>query len=156
MQVLNNIIITDKYKYRFRASQIARVVKNPPTSAGDIREASSIPGSGRSPGGGHGDPLQYSCLENPMDRGACQATSHRVANHQTQMKQISTHTSTDLICDRLENHSVFLSDITVTYLKTVSLHSYIFCFKILCNLTGPQIILDTLIVSWSFTPYEFM
>ena len=46
------------------------MVKNPPASAGDIRDMGSIPGSGRSPGGGHGNPLQYSCLENPMDRGS--------------------------------------------------------------------------------------
>ena len=50
------------------------MVKNPPATAGDIRDASSISGSGRSPGGGHGNPLQYSCLENPMDRGVWQAT----------------------------------------------------------------------------------
>ena len=46
------------------------MVKIPPLNAGDIRDAGSVPGSGRSPGGGHGNPLQYSCLENPMDRGA--------------------------------------------------------------------------------------
>ena len=46
------------------------VVKNPPANAGDTRDAGSISESGRSPGGGHGNPLQYSCLENPMDRGA--------------------------------------------------------------------------------------
>ena len=46
------------------------MVKNPPASAGDIRDMGSIPGSGRSPGGGHGNPLQYSCLENSMDRGS--------------------------------------------------------------------------------------
>ena len=46
------------------------MVKNPPANAGDIRDAGLIPGSGRSPGGGHGNPLQYSCLENLMDRGA--------------------------------------------------------------------------------------
>ena len=51
------------------------MVKNPPASARDIRGVSSIPGSGRSPGGGHGNPLKYSCLENPMDRGTCQARS---------------------------------------------------------------------------------
>ena len=45
-------------------------MKNPPANSGDIREAGSIPGWGRSPGGGHGNPLQYSCLENPMDRAA--------------------------------------------------------------------------------------
>ena len=50
------------------ASQVAPVVKNPPANAGDIGDSSSIPGSGRSPGGGHGNPLQYSCLENPVDR----------------------------------------------------------------------------------------
>ena len=52
------------------ASQVVLVVKNLPANAGDVRDVSSIPGSGRSPGGGHGHPLQYSCLENPMDRGA--------------------------------------------------------------------------------------
>ena len=52
------------------ASQVVLVVKNLPANVGDVRDVSSIPGSGRSPGGGHGHPLQYSCLENPMDRGA--------------------------------------------------------------------------------------
>ena len=51
-------------------SQVVLVVKNPPANAGDVKAAGSIPGLGRSPGGGHGNPLQYSCLENPMDRGA--------------------------------------------------------------------------------------
>ena len=50
------------------------MVKNPPANAGDIRATSSIPGSGRSPGGEHGNLFQHSCLENPMDRGACWAT----------------------------------------------------------------------------------
>ena len=52
------------------ASQVALVVKNPPANAEDIRDAGSIPVLGRSPGGGQGNPLQYSCLENPMARGA--------------------------------------------------------------------------------------
>ena len=52
------------------ASQVVPVVKNPPANAGDIRDGGSIPGSGRSPGRGHGNPLQYSCLENPMGKGA--------------------------------------------------------------------------------------
>ena len=55
------------------------VVKNLPVNAGDIRDAGSIPGLGRSPVGGNSNPLQYSCLENPMDRGAWQAAVHRVA-----------------------------------------------------------------------------
>ena len=58
------------------ASQVALVVKNPLANAGNIRDRGSIPGSGRSPGGGHSNPLQYSCLKNPMDRGAWQATVH--------------------------------------------------------------------------------
>ena len=59
------------------------MVKDLPANAGDIRDVGSIPELGRSPGGGHGNPLQYSCLENPMDRGAWQATVHRVAKSQT-------------------------------------------------------------------------
>ena len=53
-----------------RASQLVLVVKHSPANAGAVGDVNSIPGSGRSPGGGHGNPLQYSCLENPMDRGA--------------------------------------------------------------------------------------
>ena len=53
------------------------------SSAGDVGDASSIPGSGRAPGGGHGNPLQYSCLQNPMDGGGCWAAIHRVAKSQT-------------------------------------------------------------------------
>ena len=54
------------------------MVKSLPAKARDIRDVSSMPGLGRSPGGGHGNPLQYSCLENPMDRGAWGTTVHRV------------------------------------------------------------------------------
>ena len=61
-----------------RASQVALLVKNPPASAGDVRDMDSIPGLGRSPGRGHGNSLQYSCLENPIDRGAWWATLHGV------------------------------------------------------------------------------
>ena len=68
------------------ASQVALVVKNPPAIAGDVRDLGSIPGSGRSPGGGHGNPLQYSRLENPMDRGAWRATVHGVAQSWTWLK----------------------------------------------------------------------
>ena len=64
---------------KFQSSQVVLVVKNLPANAGDIIDMGSIPGSGRSPGGEHGNPFQYSCLENPMDRGAWWATVHRVA-----------------------------------------------------------------------------
>ena len=72
------------------ASQVALVVKNPPANGGDVRDLGSIPGSGRSPGGGHGNPLQYSCLENPMYRGAWRATVHGVKESQTQLKPLGT------------------------------------------------------------------
>ena len=62
-----------------RASRMALVVKNLVANAGDARDMGLIPGLARSPGGGHGNPFQYSCLENPMDRGAWRATVHRAA-----------------------------------------------------------------------------
>ena len=60
-------------------------------SACNVRDLGSIPGSGRSPGKGNGNTLQYSCLENSMDRGAWWAAVHRVAQSQTQLKQLSMH-----------------------------------------------------------------
>ena len=59
------------------------VVKKPPANAGDVRDTGLSPRSGRSPGEGHGNPLQYSCLENAMDRGTWQVTVHGVAKSQT-------------------------------------------------------------------------
>ena len=59
---------------------MALVVKSLPANAGDIRDMGSITGSGRSPGGGHGNPLQYSCLEHPMDRGAWWTIVHKLTN----------------------------------------------------------------------------
>ena len=74
LYAINNIIWT---------SWVVLVVKNLPANAGDIRDAGSIPGLGRSPGGGHGNPLQYSCLKNPMDRGAWWAMVHGVSQSDT-------------------------------------------------------------------------
>ena len=68
------------YSRNANKSQVVLVVKNLPANAGDIRDMGLILGWGRSPGGGHGNPLQYSCLEKPMDR---QATVHRVAESDT-------------------------------------------------------------------------
>ena len=65
------------------ASQVARVVRDPPAKAGDAGDARLTPGWGRSPGGGHGDPLECSCLENPKDRGAWRATVRGVTKSQT-------------------------------------------------------------------------
>ena len=75
------------------------MVKNLLANAQDVREAGSIPGLGRSPGEGHGNPLQYSCLENPMDRGAWRATVHRVTKSWTRLKRLSTHTRPFCLCE---------------------------------------------------------
>ena len=92
-QYLKWKIILDETKSRLEptdeASQAVLVVKNPPASAGDTRYLDLIPGSGRPPGGGHGDPLKYSCLENPMDRGALRATVHGVAKSWTRRTRLS-------------------------------------------------------------------
>ena len=76
-----------------RASQVAQLVKNPPANAGDPGDMGSIPGLGRSPGGGRGNPFQYSCLGNFMNRGAWRATVHGVTESQTQLRDLAcTHT----------------------------------------------------------------
>ena len=79
------------------ASQMALMVKNLPANVGDVRDAGLVHGSGRSPGVGHDNPLQYSCLENPMDKGAWQATVHGVAKSWTRLKQLSMHTYTPML-----------------------------------------------------------
>ena len=82
--------------------QVALVVKNPPTSEGDIRDVGSIPGSGRSPGEGSGNPLQYSCLENPVDRGAWKL---QVAKSQTGLSDYHSLIHED----RLRSHMLLQS-----------------------------------------------
>ena len=72
----------------YRVSLVAVMVRNPAANAGDARDTGSILGSGRSPGEGHGNPLQYSCLENPMDRVAWWATVQRVPKSRTQVKRL--------------------------------------------------------------------
>ena len=72
-------------KLLYTSRVVARVVKNPSASAGAAGDLGLISGSGRTPGGGQGSPLQYSCLENPMDRGAWQTAVHGVAKSPTQL-----------------------------------------------------------------------
>ena len=72
-----------------------------PANTGDLRDMGLIPGSGRSPGGGNGSPLQYSCMENPMDRIAWQATVRRVAKSQTQLKLLACVHASDTYSDIL-------------------------------------------------------
>ena len=83
------------------------VVKNLPASAGDIRDVGSIPGSGRSPGERHGNPLQYSCLENPMDRGAWQAAVHRVTKSRTRLNDITRTHTCNLTSKHQSDHTHF-------------------------------------------------
>ena len=83
---------TGKVKKLLSGSQVALAVKNPPANAEDIRDVESTPGSEISPGGQHGNPLQYSCLENPMNRGAWWATVHRIA--ELDMTEVTWHACT--------------------------------------------------------------
>ena len=76
---------------KYRCLPGGEVVKNPPANAGDTRDAGLIPGWGRSPGGGNGNSLQYSCLGNPMDRGAWWATVHGLAKQSGTTEQLNRH-----------------------------------------------------------------
>ena len=76
--------------YKYGASQVALVVKNPTANARNVRDPGSMPGLGRSPEGRHGNPLQYSCLENPIHRGGWWGTVRKVAKSQTRLNQLST------------------------------------------------------------------
>ena len=89
LSIYTYINILKIYIYIYLASQVVLVVKNPLANAGDVRnrEAVSIPGSGISPGGRHGNPHQNSCMENPMDRGAWWAVVHGIAKSRTWLKQ---------------------------------------------------------------------
>ena len=84
---------TEQLTFNFMVRLWTFPVKNPPANAGNSANAGSIPGSGRSPGGGHGSLLQYSCLENPMDREAWRVTVHGVTKTRTQLKRLSSSSS---------------------------------------------------------------
>ena len=84
LHTLNHLILTITI-FHFHFHQVALLVKKPPANEGDMRDASCIPGSGRLPGGGHGNQLQHACLENPMDGGAWRVTVHGVTKNQTQL-----------------------------------------------------------------------
>ena len=99
------------------------VVKNPPANVGDLRDAGSILGSGRSPGGGKHYPIQYSCLEIPLDRGALQATVHMATKSWTWLKQLSTHAWVDL-------EVIVLSEVRQRKTNIIWHHLYVeFTFK---------------------------
>ena len=92
-------LLTVSYS-RPQASQVVPVVKNWPANAGDVRYAGLIPGSGKSPGVGNGNPLQYSCLGNPMHRGAWRDTDHRIAQSDTTeaTPHAHTHSNPQMLC----------------------------------------------------------
>ena len=94
---------------------MALVVKNSPANAGVVREEGSIPGSGRSPGGGNGHPLQDSLLENPMDRGAWCPTVHGVTKSVTQLSNLTLSFQRLPLSETQENKMVWKYPLTVNY-----------------------------------------
>ena len=99
------------------------MVQSLPAHAGDVSVTGSIPGLGSSPGEGNGNPLQYACLENPMDRGAWRATAHRVTKSQTRLKQSSTHAFMHLyVSHSSEYTSILISQFVPPSLSLPCLH----------------------------------
>ena len=111
--------------------QVALVVKNPPGNAGDYRDAGSIPGLGRSPGAEYGNPLQYSCLENPMDREIWRTTVHMVAESDKTEKSLERHyikiTGYTLKCVNFMVHKLYLNNIV---LKIKCSHCVLSCVNL--------------------------
>ena len=109
--------------YIHPASKVALMVKNlmANANAGDVRDTGSIPGLGRSSGEGNGNPLQYSCLENPMDRGTWWTTVHRVKKSWIRLKQLSMqgriHSSTDRYLSFTERYFRFVAIINSAAMK---------------------------------------
>ena len=144
--------IYKNWKYNIRPcsgpSQVVLVVKNPLPKAGDIRDVGSIPGWGRAPGGGHGNQLKDSCLENPIDRGAWWAKVHRFAKSRTQLKQLCMHAhirprsntctpSWNVLCKRpVTPKRLLVSVVNVACLTSYPLQSRALSFLcLLCSLT---------------------
>ena len=115
LQQCKSVIILYIYVYT-RASQVVLVVKNVPTNAGYVRDVGLIPGSERSPGEGmgHGKLFQYTCLENPMDRGAWWMIVHRVAKNQKQLRWLITHASVYIYPLLLKRPSILPSHPTMS------------------------------------------
>ena len=113
--------------------------------AGHVRDAALIPGLGRCPGVGHGNPLQYSCLENPMDRGACWDTVHGVTKSRTQLKRLSTHAHIiDLqYCVNFRYSQVIVYIYIYIYIYIYNLFIYLFQIIFPCRLLQNTVILCT-------------
>ena len=102
------------------------MVKTPPANSGNIRDVALTPGLGRSPGGGHGDPLQYSCLGNPVDRGAWRATVPRITKSRTGLKQFSMYCYTSLHC--FTNPIILSVDLFFLYISFIILYNFLVLF----------------------------
>ena len=96
-----------------------KIAVRPTANAGDIRDVSLIPVLGRSPGEGNGNPLQYFCLENSMDRGGWQAAVHGVTHSWTRLKRLSTHICTTVLQNQYNNQDPLL--LNIFYLKIETL-----------------------------------
>ena len=112
------------------ASQVAQVVNNPPANAEDIRDSGLIPGLERSPGGGHGNPLKYSCLENPKDRGAWVDTVHGVTKRQAELKQFNTHIHKYITC--YQQGQVKMSSTILYLLVHIKKQKHFIWFSLIC------------------------
>ena len=132
LHVYNGILFSHKkteimpFAATWGPSYVALVVKNPLANAGDIKDAGSSSGSGRTPGGGHSNPLQHTCLENPMDRGASRLQFirlQRVRHHWSDLAR--THAAT-----RMDLEIVTLSEVSRTKTNTTWYHLYVESKKI--------------------------
>ena len=109
------------------ASQVVLVVKNLPATGGDTRDVGLSPGSGKSPEGGHGNPLYYSCLENPIDRGAWWATVHRVTQTWTWLKGLSSSNRNQIVHSILRlAYSFSIMSFRVTQALCIINNSFLF------------------------------
>ena len=115
----------------YQASQVMLMVNNPPANARDIRDVGSVSGLGGSPGEGHRNPPQYSCLENPTDKEAWWATVHWVAKRQTQRKRLSVHRS--LSYTTITTSSVSISNSCILHVFKLQRNTIIWYLS-LCNL----------------------
>ena len=118
--------------WKLGASQVVLVVKTLHTNAENIRDMGLISGSGWSPGGGQGNPLQYSCLEKPMDRGAWWATVHGIMKSLTQVKRVSTHTRSWKLTSPEATHCwttlyETMLDLSKISLPMISTHAFLSC-----------------------------
>ena len=148
-QILWRVVIFSMPIRLPRASQVVLVIKNPPTNARDVRDTGSIPELGRFPEGGNDNPLQYSCVENPMDRGAWWATVHRDTKSWTWLKQLSMHTHMCGSQSEANRKSVWCSRRTQEVMEQEGWP----CSAVVCTARDRQLATPSQ-VSWPFSPFQ--